>query len=60
MSGYDGVGATSCPAGLSRAGREFGRGTVEVSFDIGSLSGNNESRAARHQPTITPFMPTFY
>lgn len=60
MSGYDGVGATGCSAGASRAGRDIGRGTVEVSFYIGELGGNSESRTTRHQPTITPFKPTFY
>lgn len=35
MSGYEGVGATRCSAGLIRAGRDIGRGTVEVSLCTG-------------------------
>ena len=60
MSGYNGVGATTCSEGLSRAERDIGRGTVKVSFGIGGLNGSNGSRSARHQPTIAPFVPTLY
>lgn len=38
MSGYDGIGATGSSVGSRRAGRDSGRGTVEISFDMGRLN----------------------
>jgi hypothetical protein len=40
MSGYDSIGATGSSVGSRRAGRDSGRGTVEISFDMGRLNGD--------------------